>query len=275
MAAQGSYISESDIDNWVGGATEATKQEVIDRIEEWIERLTKDYFFEKKFDIFLDGNGENRLFLGLIPDILSVTAIEIAGVELSSTYWAWDKISVYLDPGGVSLEAELRWLLKQYETRGLFPRGDNYIHIKGTMGWPEKLNIDDLSGTPEPYEIITGAISGATAIIDEVQLTYLKIRGRNGTFQNEEGITGGTSEFTADVNDTDGAVNDPPLAIKQATLILVRGDNDPTEYSHFIEGQEMIGAYQYQTKVKALTGVKEADDLLRLYVRAKPMLAAV
>lgn len=275
MLAIGNYIDEDDVTNWADGATEAEKQEVIDRIEEWVEKLTGDYFYEKKFDIFLDGNGENRLFLGLVPDILSVTTIEIAGVELSSAYWTWDKISVYLDPGGVSLEAELRWLLKQYETRGLFPRGDNYIHIKGTMGWPEKLNIDNLSGTPEPYEIITGAISGATAIIDGVQLTYLKIRGRNGTFQNEEGITGGTSEFTAKVNDADGAVNDPPLAIRQACLILVRDDNDPTEYSHFIQGQEIISGYQYQMKAKPLTGVKEADDLLELYVRAKPMLAAV
>lgn len=276
MSAIGNYIDEDDLSNWADGATEADKQAIIDRIEEWIEHLTHDCFYEKKFDVFLRGNGSDRLFLKLVPDILSVSEIEIAGVELPSDYWTWDKNSVYRDPAGATTSAELQWLLKQYKALGIFPASSlSNIHVKGTVGWPEKLNIDNVSGTPEPFEIITGGTSAATAIIDEVQATYLKIRGRSGTFVNEEEITGGTSEFTADVNDTGGAVNDPPDAVKQACIILCEDDNDGTIYVHYIQGQEQIGGYTYQTKVKPLTGVKEADDLLRLYVRKKPIMAVV
>ena len=272
----GNYVVISSIDNFPAGLTDGQKNQIIDRIEERIERITHDLFYEKKFDIFLRGNGSDRLFLGLVPDILSVSEIEISGVELPSDYWTWDKNSVYRDPAGATTSAELRWLLKQYRAIGIFPAsGLSNIHIKGTMGWPEKLNIDAVSGSFEPYEIITGGTSEATAIVDEVHTTYLKIRGRDGTFEDNEGISGGTSSATADVDDTSGAINDPPDAIKQACIILCEDDNDGTIYSHYMQGQEEIGGYTYQTKVKLLTGVRRADDLLRLYVRKKPMMAVV
>lgn len=71
----------------------------------------------------------------------------------------------------------------------------------------ERLDIDNVSGTFQVDEIITGANSGATATVKVVQATYLEILGRSITnFENNEEIEGGTSSATADVDNPEGAV---------------------------------------------------------------------
>lgn len=122
MAAEGNYIDESLVDNWPDGATEIQKQEVIDRIEELVERITGDYFYAKSFDIKLNGNGKNRIFPSLRQDILSVTYVYVNEIELSSSIWDYDENSVFF-----SVDA--------FETNGVFPIGKNNIRIKGTLGW--------------------------------------------------------------------------------------------------------------------------------------------
>ena len=133
MAATGNYVSESDIDNWPAGASEAEKQAVIDRVEELVEEITGDLFYAASFDIYLDGNGKDRLCLGLRPDILTVTKIEIYGVELPSDYYTHDQDFVYRDPGSAASLPELRWLLRR-SAGGLFPAGIGNIHVTGTYG---------------------------------------------------------------------------------------------------------------------------------------------
>lgn len=135
MAAEGNYIVEGDLTNWAGGATEAQKLVIIERVEERVERLTGDLFYSVAFSVYRDGNGESRLNVGLKPDILTVTAIELSGVALSTDYWTYDEVFVYRDPENVLSEVELRWLLKQYSTTGLFPNGFGNIKIVGTYGW--------------------------------------------------------------------------------------------------------------------------------------------
>jgi len=133
-ALTGNYISASDIDNWPAGYSDLDKQEVIRQVEDLVEKITGDLFYEEDFDICMDGGGKDRLFLPFKEDILSVTTIEISGVDLSSDYWTYDKRCVHRDPEAVT-EPELRWLQKQYRTSGLFPVGEGNIHIVGTYGW--------------------------------------------------------------------------------------------------------------------------------------------
>ena len=280
MTATGNYIQDSDVNNWLAGYTETQKQEVIDRVEELVEQLTKDYFYPKSFDVRIDGNGKSRLFLGLKPNILSISSIKVSGIALASSWWTHDKDSVYLDPevssdGLTGREyAELRYRLGERVV--LFPRGRGNIHVVGTCGWPEKLDINNVSGTFVVGEIITGGTSKATATIKEVHSTYLKIIGRSTTnFQNDEEITGGTSEATADINNTAGAVNHPPLAIKQTCIILCRYENDPTLYTKYYKGSEKLGDFSYATSEEPLAGIREADVLLRSFVRRKPMIGVV
>lgn len=203
MAAEGNYVSESDIDNWPAGATEEEKQAVIDRMEELVEEVTEDLFYAASLDVYVDGNGKDRLCLSLKPDILSVTKIEISGVELPSDYYTHDKDFVYRDPGSAASMPELRWLLRQYGG-GLFPGGMGNIHVTGTYG-----------------------------------------------------------HSTCPVN------------MKQACVILCRDENDPTLYTHRIQGREDIGGESYETKVEPLTGIEEADLLLDRFINRKPMLSVI
>lgn len=180
--AEGNYIDDTDVDNWADGATTAEKLAVIQRVEERIEKLTKDFFYEKAFTIALDGNGENLLNLGLIPNILSVSLIEISGTELSSDYYTYDKHSVFASD----------------EDGDLFPAGYRNIEVTGTYGW-----------------------------------------------------------------------SDLPYAIKDACIICARYRNDDTLYTPYTQGSESGGGITVTTKDKPLIGLREADELIRPYVRKK------
>jgi len=273
--AIGNYVHEDDVDNWPASYEDPDQQKVIDRIEQLIEKITGDYFYPKDFDIYLDGNGKSRLFLGFKPDILSISSIKISGVTLGASWYTHDEDSVYLDSESLSSDSLLEIATV------LFPRGRGNIRIVGTMGWPDgKLDIDNVSGIFQVGETISAPAppggSGATATVKEVYPTYLKIINRSATnFVENEEITGGTSGATADVDNVAGAVNDPPKAIKQACIILCRYENDPTLYTKYYKGTEKMGDYSYSTAEKPLAGVREADVLIRPYVRKKPMIGVV
>ena len=119
------------------GSSTVDRQEIITRAENLIENITRDYFYAKAFAVYRDGNDKDRLFLGFVPDILTVTEILISGVELTSSWWTNDVNSVYLDPEAVTTEesdmAELHLRLKY--RRRLFPKGMGNIKITGTYGW--------------------------------------------------------------------------------------------------------------------------------------------
>ena len=203
--AAGNYVDESLIDNWADGATTAQKQAVIDRMEEQIEKITHDLFYAANFDIKLDGTGKNRLFLGLKPDIISVTSIKVLEVTLDSSWWSYDKNSVFLNLESASgYLAEKHWLLKQTDETVLFPRGYDNVHVVGTAGH-----------------------------------------------------------------------SSCPKAIEQAAIIMCRDDNDPTLYTHYYRGQERLGDFSYSSDEKPLTGIREADLLLRLHIKRKALLRAL
>lgn len=139
-AAAGTAIDLTDVGSGThtldigSGSSEADRQATIDRAEQLIERITRDFFYTKNFSVYQDGNGKNRLFVGLIPDILSVTEIKISGVVLSTTWWTYDKNSVYLDPE-VAGVGELPDLYLRLDRRKLFPKGVGNVKITGTYGW--------------------------------------------------------------------------------------------------------------------------------------------
>lgn len=117
------------------GSSTASRQEVINRAEQLIESVTKNYFYAKPFDVVLDGNDLDRLHVGLTSNILSVTEVEICGIELSTNYWLCDGSSIYLNPEVAEDNglAELHLRLKSKES--LFPEGTGNIEVTGTCGW--------------------------------------------------------------------------------------------------------------------------------------------
>jgi hypothetical protein len=159
--------------------------------------------------VTLDGNGQDRIYLGLRGNIISVTEVKLSGVVLSSSYWTYDEEFIYLNPLVVDEDAgnlaELHYRLKDKES--LFPEGQGNIAVTGTHGW---------SSTPP--------------------------------------------------------------AVKKAAIILCKAENDSTLYQTYtpVFNSENVSGYSYsRTQDKYLTGVIEADRLITLYVRKKPMMGAI
>lgn len=208
MSYCGNYICDTDISNWPSGTTDAQKEAAIRRAEEIIEAILHTHYYPKAFDIELNGNNKNRLFIPLKANVLTVTAVYVWGELLDPTWYTWDVNSIYINVSsgiGVS-NIELAYRLSEIEVDGLFPHGYNNIHILGTYG-------------------------SATV----------------------------------------------PQWIKDLAKILVQDINDPSLYTHYLKS-ETIGNYSYSMggvyDVKGVTGIKEADDLLRLFKRGKCLIMA-
>ena len=210
----GAYLCASHIDNWPSGYTDEDKLEILKKAEQLIEKVTETKWMSEPFDIKINGNGKNRIFVPLPSDILTVTHVYISCVELDESWYTWDVNSVFLDPcvsGSGSLSPELYYKLGEAMERGIFPRGYNNIWIQGTQG--------------------------------------------------------------------EGEFGDVPEAIKQAGVILVKWENDPTLYTYMgLKKSEKIGDYAYTnlavSEEDILTGVMEADTFLRLYIKRKPIVLA-
>jgi len=211
LAAAGTAIDLTDVGSGThtldigSGSSETDRQAAINRAEQMIESITKDYFYSKAFVVYRDGNDNDRLNVGLIPDILTVTEILISGIELTSSWWTNNVHSVYLDPEAESLAegdmAELHLRLKY--KRKLFPKGMGNIKITGTYGWSAC-----------------------------------------------------------------------PVAIKQAAIILCRYENDETLYTKYddLETDRLGDQTQSRGQKEFLTGLMEADRLIRNYRRRKPAI---
>lgn len=277
-AAVGNYIDDTDVDNWAAGATTATKLEVIERVEAEIERLTRDIFYEAPFDIFRDGDGADFLALNLRGRIQSISAIYHLGVAMNAVNYSFTANVIHRSASGIGSDDYLRYLenrRKRLGDAGLFPEGLGNLEIVGTMGWPEKLPYDNLSGTFRVGETITGATNSYTALVKRVTPTALWIAGKSGQYDDDEEVEGGTSEATADVNSSDGAVTDEPNAIKQACVMLARYDNDTTLYTRYEEGSESIAGVSYSNPRRPLTGIREIDRMIRRFVRKVPRIGVV
>jgi len=208
LAAAGTSIDLTDVGSGThtldigSGSSETERQEVIDSVEHLVEKITRDYFYEKDFVIYRDGNGKDKLYLGLTANILSVSEVLLFGVELSSSWYTFDNDSIYLDPDVVTGDELTELLLRmRYETN-LFPKGTGNVKITGTYGW--------LSC---------------------------------------------------------------PAAIKRAAVILCRYENDETLYTKYDDfvSEKLGDMAQSRGDKKYLTGIQEADRILRNYIRKKPM----
>jgi len=149
----GNYIDPSDIDSWPSGCDAGCKESTIKFAEQLIEKITGTYFYEKSFDIYINGNGKNRIFPPLHANILSISAVYVCGYELDPTWYGFDKSSVYLDlcQSGVVL-SEYYYILSQEADEGIFPRGYDNIRIVGTYGY---------STVPEPIKKAVGYLIDA------------------------------------------------------------------------------------------------------------------
>ena len=128
--ATGNYITDNDVDNFPDDITKEERQAIIDGVEHLVERITKDYFYAKAFDIKLNGNDKARLYIPIRQRILSVTNVYINEVELADTEWDHDEDSIFASINPSEIDP-----MELAERKHLFPRGHNNIRIVGTLGW--------------------------------------------------------------------------------------------------------------------------------------------
>lgn len=207
MPYTGFYISDTDISTWPSGTTDAEKQAAIERAEAIVEAALKTKYRSVAFDLRLNGNDKNRLFLPLPAPIVSISEVSLNGYVFDTSDYTFDKNSIYINVGSGATDVETRYLLDNFDENAMFPRGFNNIRIKGTYG--------------------------ASTV---------------------------------------------PAWIKEVVKILVNDINDPTVYTHYL-ASESIGGYSYSltaefASAKGLTGIKEADDIIKLFRRKKTILMA-
>ena len=284
MAAEGNYVKAVDIDNWgdAGITEDADKQTVIDRIEEFIEKITHDYFYAKSFLISLDGNDKSRISLGLIPDILSISSVKINDITLAANFYAYDKNTIFRiiattgqcksidgitltgsDP--VSLEITAHGFISGERIRlisvvGITPSLDGEYVVT-------KLDANNLTLNGTDSSDYTGTFESGTACFASLAEFHYQSLTTKGLFPSgmENIAVTGTYGWSS-----------CPHQIKQACVILCQYENDPTLYTKYGFKSEKVGDWAYDRgDEKYLTGVLQADRLVRPYIRRKPMIGVV
>lgn len=286
-AAAGTAINLTDVGSGThtldigGGSSTADRQIIIDRIEDLIERITHDYFYAKSFSIVLNGNGKNQLFLGLQSDILSVTEIKLSGVILSTNLFSFDENSIF----SAALATAQCKTIEDITLSGTDAVSINItnhgfitnetVRLISVVGITPKLDgeyvvtkVDDdnftLNGTDSSD--YTGAFTSGTACFASLaELHYL---------MGGEYFPKGLKNIA--VTGTIGW-SSCPATIKRAAIIMCEAENDPTLYNRtndFIS--EHLGDYSYtRGDSKYLSGITEADKLLKMYIKHKPTMGAI
>lgn len=279
------YVEISDIDNFPAGYTEALKQNNIDVVESIIERVTKDVFYAKSFDVVLNGNGKNEINLRLHPNILSITEVRLSDVLLEPSLYSFDKYSVFraalavaqckainsitlagTNPVSVSVTNHgfvTGELARLVSVQGITPKLDGEYVVTRIDN-----NNFTLNGTNSSN--YTGTFTSGTACFATLaELHYLSDETQDGIFPR------GTRNIK--IIGTCGW-SSCPAAIKKAAIILCKHENDNSLYTAYSGmASESLGDYSY-TKgegEKFLTGIIEADRLIRNYIRKKPIIGAV
>lgn len=277
------YIGVSDVDNWPDDATGPEKLAIINFIEDLIERITKDYFYAKSFSITMDGNGKNKIFPSFMPDILSITSIKLSEITLNSSFYAFDTDCIFT----AALSASQCQTIEDITLTGTDPVSinitahsfidDETVRLVSIVGISPlldgeyvitKTDADNFTLNGTDSSDYTGTFtSGIACFASLAELHYLTDV-ENGVFPK------GTRNI--EIIGTYGHAS-CPAAIRQAALILARHENDPSLYTTYSDmASERLGDYSYSRKDAAyLTGVMEADRLIRNYIRKKPLLGVI
>jgi len=280
LTDQGSGTHTLDIGS---GSSTAERQEVIDRAEQLIENITKDFFHSKTFAIYRDGNGKDKLFLGLIPHILTDTS----KLRLTDLAMAQDSTTLASETGGftaamvgekIYISAGTNFIVGWYtiathvdtnevtldKTAATVGAGSEGI---GAMGGivEVKLSGIELGASWYTFDIDSIYLNPEAATGDELPELLLRMRYKTKLFPKGQGnikITG-TYGWVA-----------CPVAIKQVAIILCRFENDETLYTKYddLVSDRLGDMSQSRGQKKFLTGLMEADRLIRNYIRKRPMM---
>lgn len=292
LAAAGTAIDLTDVGSGThtldigSGSSTAERQEVIDRAEQLIESITKDFFYMKAFEIYQNGNGGNKLFLGLIPHIL----VNTSELRLTDLVMAQDSTTLTSETGGFTAA--------MVGEKIYISAGTNFI-----VGWytiathvdTNEVTLNKTAATAGAGSVGVGAMGGVV----EIKISGIKLTSSWWTFDidsvylDPEAVTGEAEDLpelmlrmgyqtklfpkgmgNIKIIGTYGWAA-CPVTIKRAAIILCRYENDETLYTKYddLVTDKLGDMSQSRGQKKFLTGLMEADRLIRNYIRRKPMMS--
>ncbi len=285
MATQsGNYFDSDDINNWPAGFSDAQKLARIQMVEASIEEVTHDYFYANAFTLTLNGNGKDQLFLGVIPDILSISELLESEVILNTNLFSFDNDSVFRAAlataqtqsiEGITLSStdpvEVNLVGHGFitgETARLISMEGNTPSLDGEYA-VTKVDDDNLTLNGTDSSDYSGSFTSGTIVFATLAELHFLTGTPQGFFPK------GTMNIK--ITGTYGWATCPE-AIKQAAIIMCRFENDGTLYNAAGDFKsEKLGDYSYtrMDTEKYLTGILQADRKLRPYIRKKAILGAV
>lgn len=222
----GCYLCAGHIDNWPSGITAEEQQEIIDKVEQIIDKVTETKWGGEAFDIKLNGNNKNRLFLPLETDILTVTNVYISCVELDSSWYTWDINSIYLDP----CIGDSMWGSNAirdgdfYNWKVTAPTTDLYYWIE-TVVAPATLNRDTAQVQVGNYCVRMDIGAPATQVGIEQHFSLLRNRNYRLAFKYMNSLAAKHAEFllwNSDLNvslKADGTWTAGPVYVKLPNVV--------------------------------------------------------
>ena len=291
MAVTGKYITPHNIDNWADDVTQVEMQEIIDRVEQTVERITGDFFYVKTFHQFLDGNGKIQMFPQLSSKILSINKMVISDMVVSTVDVTGANSSG--SSGDYVLNLTKSDVILNYYQNDFLGIYDGSATEDYYWGARIVSNTTTSSGvaifTIAEVLPITVSSGDTISLINNWDYDSNCIYRNKPFTSHEPGTLMEPYEFfdydvfpkgknNIEIWGTMGHYS-CPLDIKKACIILCRAENDETLYSHSGYGMksEKLGDYSYtrfdlQKSSKVLTGISEVDQLLSRYIIKKPRL---
>jgi len=158
-------------------------------------------YFDRHFDnVFTDDETITGETSGATATVDSVSGTTLTYSSLTGAFTNGETIEGTTSGTQATVSADADPTMTVTITGGTKEIKVSYIKYPDDMEYYDTLTIDNVSGTFEVGETISGDETNATATIRTVAATSLTITDRDGTFIDDEEITGETSSATADVN---------------------------------------------------------------------------
>ena len=285
ITSQGVGIHTIDVGE---GEALADRQAVVNRVEAQVERITKDYFYPKTFQDFLDGNGRDRLFLPIRQKILSINYMAISEVEVPTIDKTDTDIAGTQGTYTVTLTISATADYYKNDYLGIQDASEQVNNLWGSR----ILGNTATDGDGKSVFTLEQPLKATLVEADIVSIITNWDYDDDCIYRNPLGITHEPgslmepSEFylngyfpkgqrNIEIKGTIGHYS-CPQAIKNACIILARDENDPTLYEHYEFEKESMGrVYSYDRGGELyLSGIIECDRYLKRYVNRNPILVA-
>ena len=280
----GHYVISADlVDNWPSGCKESEKDIIIFRAESIVERISKDFFYPKNFTMYLNGNGKSKLYIPIRQKVLSVNQLSINRIPKSTVDLTGSNIEgtkgdytvtltmqasvngyadCYIGICDYSETIDKYWGCRIISNTATDGNGKSVFTLSEAL--PVTLDSNDIVSVITKWrydeDSVMKPLESNTVEVESLQSDknfFLK------GYNNIE-VTGTCGYYEC------------PQPVKEASIILAQYENEPERYETYaFKSENLQGAYSYNRgEEKMMSGIIEADRLLRNYLNKRPLCLA-